>query len=155
MVAINPNIKITTIKDLNEDNLNSWISKADVVLDGTDNFDTRFKVNKACVEEKKPLVSAAVIRFEGQLSVFKGYEKHQPCYQCLYSVEGNSDENCVENGILAPVAGVMGSLQALQAIKVVLNLGEQLVGKLMMIDALDLTFRSVKINKDSACKICQ
>ena len=155
MVAINPNIKVTTIKDLNENNLNSWINKADVVLDGTDNFDTRFKVNKACVEEKTPLVSAAVIRFEGQLSVFKGYEKHQPCYQCLYSVEGNSDENCVENGILAPVAGVMGSLQALQAIKVVLNLGEQLVGKLMMIDALDLTFRSVKINKDSACKICQ
>ena len=155
MVAINPNIKITTIKDLNENNLNSWINKADVVLDGTDNFDTRFKVNKACVEEKKPLVSAAVIRFEGQLSVFKGYEKHQPCYQCLYSVEGNSDENCVENGILAPVAGLIGSLQALQAIKVVLNLGEQLVGKLMMIDALDLTFRSIKINKDSACRICQ
>ena len=155
MVAINPNIKVTTIKDLNENNLNSWISEVDVVLDGTDNFDTRFKVNKACVEAKKPLVSAAVIRFEGQLSVFKGYEKHQPCYQCLYSVEGNSDENCVENGILAPVAGVMGSLQALQAIKVVLNLGEQLVGKLMMIDALDLTFRSVKINKDSDCKICQ
>ena len=118
MVAINPNIKVTTIKDLNENNLNSWISEVDVVLDGTDNFDTRFKVNKACVDEKKPLVSAAVIRFEGQLSVFKGYEKHQPCYQCLYSVEGNSDENCVENGILAPVAGVMGSLQALQAIKV-------------------------------------
>jgi adenylyltransferase/sulfurtransferase len=155
MVAINPNIKVTTIKDLNENNLNSWINKADVVLDGTDNFDTRFKVNKACVEEKTPLVSAAVIRFEGQLSVFKGYEKHQPCYQCLYPVEGNNDENCVENGILAPVAGVMGSLQALQAIKVVLNLGEQLVGKLMMIDALDLTFRSIKINKDSACKICQ
>jgi len=155
MVAINPNIKVTTIKDLNENNLNSWINKADVVLDGTDNFDTRFKVNKACVEKKTPLVSAAVIRFEGQLSVFKGYEKHQPCYQCLYSVEGNSDENCVENGILAPVAGVIGSLQALQAIKVVLNLGEQLVGKLMMIDALDLTFRSIKINKDSACRICQ
>jgi adenylyltransferase/sulfurtransferase len=155
MVAINPNIKVTTIKDLNENNLNSWINKADVVLDGTDNFDTRFKVNKACVEEKTPLVSAAVIRFEGQLSVFKGYEKHQPCYQCLYPVEGNNDENCVENGILAPVAGVIGSLQALQAIKVVLNLGEQLVGKLMMIDALDLTFRSIKINKDSACRICQ
>ena len=155
MVAINPNIKVTTIKDLNENNLNSWINKVDVVLDGTDNFDTRFKVNKACVEEKTPLVSAAVIRFEGQLSVFKGYAKDQPCYQCLYPVEGNNDENCVENGILAPVAGVIGSLQALQAIKVVLNLGEQLVGKLMMIDALDLTFRSIKINKDSACRICQ
>jgi adenylyltransferase/sulfurtransferase len=125
------------------------------VLDGTDNFDTRFKINKACVEQKTPLVSAAVIRFEGQLSVFKGYEVDKPCYQCLYSEEGNSDENCTDNGILAPVAGMLGTMQALQAIKVVLSLGEQLVGKLMMIDSLDLTFSSVKINKDSACKICQ
>ncbi len=154
MLAINPNVKITTIKDLNGENLNAWVAKADVVLDGTDNFDTRFKVNQACVIETTPLVSAAVIRFEGQLSVFKGYEADQPCYQCLYSPEGNSNENCVENGILAPVAGMMGSLQALQAIKVVLNLGDQLTGKLMIIDALDLTFRNVKINKDESCTIC-
>lgn len=154
MLAINPNVKITTIKDLNGENLNAWVAKADVVLDGTDNFDTRFKVNQACVIETTPLVSAAVIRFEGQLSVFKGYEADQQCYQCLYSPEGNSNENCVENGILAPVAGMMGSLQALQAIKVVLNLGDQLTGKLMIIDALDLTFRNVKINKDESCTIC-
>ena len=154
MLAINPNVKITTIKDLNGENLNAWVAKADVVLDGTDNFDTRFKVNQACVIETTPLVSAAVIRFEGQLSAFKGYEADQPCYQCLYSPEGNSNENCVENGILAPVAGMMGSLQALQAIKVVLNLGDQLTGKLMIIDALDLTFRNVKINKDESCTIC-
>jgi adenylyltransferase/sulfurtransferase len=154
MLAINPNVKITTIKDLNGENLNAWVAKADVVLDGTDNFDTRFKVNQACVIETTPLVSAAVIRFEGQLSVFKGYEADQPCYQCLYSPEGNSNENCVENGILAPVAGMMGSLQALQAIKVVLNLGDQLTGKLMIIDALDLTFRNIKINKDESCTIC-
>ncbi len=125
-----------------------------MVLDGTDNFDTRFKVNKACVEEKKPLVSAAVIRFEGQLSVFKGYESDQPCYQCLYPKEGGNNENCVENGILAPVAGVMGSIQALQAVKVALNLGHQLTGKLMMFDALDLTFRSISINKDESCAVC-
>jgi len=155
MLSINPDIKITTVKDLDENNLNTWVEKSDIVLDGTDNFDTRFKINKACVEQKTPLVSAAVIRFEGQLSVFKGYEVDNPCYQCLYSEEGNSDENCTDNGILAPVAGMLGTMQALQAIKVVLSLGEQLVGKLMMIDALDLTFRSVKINKDSACKICQ
>ena len=154
MLAINPDITITTIKDLNADNLNSWASKADMVLDGTDNFETRFKINQACVEEQKPLVSAAVIRFEGQLSVFKGYEADQPCYQCLYSTEGNSDENCTDNGILAPVAGMLGTMQALQAIKVVLNLGEQLVGKLMIIDALDLTFRTVKVNKDDFCPIC-
>jgi adenylyltransferase/sulfurtransferase len=155
MLSINPDVKITTVKDLDENNLNAWVEKSDIVLDGTDNFDTRFKINKACVEQKTPLVSAAVIRFEGQLSVFKGYEVDNPCYQCLYSEEGNSDENCTDNGILAPVAGMLGTMQALQAIKVVLSLGEQLVGKLMMIDALDLTFRSVKINKDSACKICQ
>jgi adenylyltransferase/sulfurtransferase len=88
-------------------------------------------------------VSAAVIRFEGQLSVFKGYEKNQPCYQCLYPTIGNSDENCSDNGILAPVAGLLGTMQALQAIKVILNLGEQLTGKLMIVDALDLNFRTI------------
>ena len=154
MLSINPDVKITTVKDLSENNLNAWVAKADVVLDGTDNFDTRFKINQACVTETTPLVSAAVIRFEGQLSVFKGYDSDQPCYQCLYSTEGNSDENCTDNGILAPVAGMLGTMQALQAIKVILNLGEQLVGKLMIIDALDLSFRNVTINKDKSCTIC-
>jgi len=154
MLSINPGVKITTVKDLSENNLNAWVEKSDIVLDGTDNFDTRFKINKACIEQRTPLVSAAVIRFEGQLSVFKGYEVDKPCYQCLYSEEGNSDENCTDNGILAPVAGMLGTMQALQAIKVVLNLGEQLVGKLMIIDALDLTFRAVKINKDVSCPVC-
>ncbi|MDC9727192.1 MAG: molybdopterin-synthase adenylyltransferase MoeB [Candidatus Thioglobus sp.] len=154
MLAINPTIEITTLKDLNADNLDSWVKKADIVLDGTDNFETRFKINKACVHAKVALVSAAVIRFEGQLSVFKGYQADQPCYQCLYSKEGNSDENCVENGILAPVAGLMGSLQALQAVKTIMNLGEQLTGQLLMVDALDLSFRSVKISKDAACPVC-
>jgi len=154
MLSINPDVKITTVKDLSENNLNAWVEKSDLVLDGTDNFDTRFKINKACVEQRTPLVSAAVIRFEGQLSVFKGHEADKPCYQCLYSEEGNSDENCTDNGILAPVAGMLGTMQALQAIKVVLNLGEQLVGKLMIIDALDLTFRAVKINKDVSCPVC-
>ena len=154
MLAINPDIKVTTVEVLNDDNLADLIALADVVLDGTDNFDTRFKVNQVCVEQKTPLVSAAVIRFEGQLSVFKGYEANQPCYQCLYSKEGNSDENCTDNGILAPVAGMLGTMQALQAIKIILNLGDQLAGKLMIVDALDLTFRSVKINKDKSCTIC-
>ena len=154
MLAINPGIKVTTIKDLNDEKLNSWVSKVDVVLDGTDTFDTRFKVNQACVEEKTPLVSAAVIRFEGQLSVFKGYEANQPCYQCLYSKEGNNDENCTDNGILAPVSGVMGTMQALQAIKTILDLGEQFDGKLLLFDALDLSFRSIKIPKDKTCLIC-
>ncbi len=155
MQAINPTIKITSVSDLDEKNLPKWLELCDIVLDGTDNFDTRFKINQACVASKKPLVSAAVIRFEGQLSVFKGYDASQPCYQCLYSTDGNSNENCTDNGILAPVAGMLGTMQALQALKVALNLGEQLVGKLMIIDALDLTFRAVTISKDPDCPICQ
>jgi molybdopterin/thiamine biosynthesis adenylyltransferase len=154
MLAINPNIKVTTLKDLSEENLNTWVSKADIVLDGTDNFETRFKINAACIQEKVALVSAAVICFEGQLSVFKGYEPDQPCYQCLYPKEGENNENCSENGILAPVAGVMGTMQALQAIKVVLNLSDQLIGKLMIMDALNLDFRTVKISKDARCSVC-
>jgi adenylyltransferase/sulfurtransferase len=155
MRAINPNIKITSVKNLSQNNLDDWVSKADIVLDGTDNFQTRFQINQACVRQKIPLVSAAVIRFEGQISVFKGFEADKPCYQCLYSTQGNDDENCTQNGVLAPVAGIMGTLQALQAIKTLLNFGEQLVGKLMLIDALDLSFRSVNIHKDKQCPICQ
>ncbi len=154
MLAINPNIKVTTLKNLSEENLNTWVSKADIVLDGTDNFETRFKINAACVQEKVVLVSAAVIRFEGQLSVFKGYASDQPCYQCLYHKEGENNENCSENGILAPVAGIMGTMQALQAIKVVLNLSDQLIGKLMIMDALNLDFRTIKISKDARCSVC-
>tara|TARA_B110000914_G_scaffold191048_1_gene177313 strand:- start:4 stop:747 length:744 start_codon:yes stop_codon:yes gene_type:complete len=154
LLAINPNIQVDVVKQLSDDNLGGLVSQADVILDGTDNFKSRFAINKACVDNKKPLVSAAVIRFEGQLSVFKGYENDQPCYQCLYSEEGGGRENCVENGVLAPVAGLLGSLQALQAIKVILSLGEQLSGELMLIDALDLSFRKVKISKDSKCPIC-
>ena len=154
LLSINPNIKVTTIKELNEENLSELVNKADVVLDGTDNFKARFSINKACVNNKVPLVSAAVIRFEGQLSVFKGYDPVKPCYQCLYPATGEQNENCVDNGILAPVAGFVGSLQALQAIKVILNLGEQLDGNLMMIDALDLSFRTIKIQKDPHCEIC-
>ena len=154
LLAINPNIKVTIVKDLDDKNLNELVVKADVVLDGTDNFDSRFSINRVCVENKTPLVSAAVIRFEGQLSVFKGYEPDQPCYQCLYHHNGDQNENCVDNGILAPVAGLVGSLQALQAIKVILNLGEKLVGELMLIDALGLNFRKVTIQKDPNCEIC-
>lgn len=153
--AINPDVEVSVINEkLTNKNIDQWIGKADVVLDGTDNFDTRFIVNKACVRQKKPLVSAAVIRFEGQLSVFKGFDDNQPCYQCLYSSQGGDDNNCTDNGILAPVAGLMGSLQALQAIKVILNMPGQLDGQLMVIDALDLSFRKITVNKDKQCLVC-
>ncbi len=155
LLELNPNIKVTIANEIvHTDNLSSLIKDVDIVLDGTDNFESRFEINKACVEFQKPLVSAAVIRLEGQISVFKGYEKNQPCYQCLYSEEGGENESCVENGVLAPVAGLVGTIQALQAIKVLLDLGEQLCGVLLLVDALDLSFRKVKIVKDSECPIC-
>jgi len=155
LLELNPNTKVTVANEImHSDNLASLIKDVDIVLDGTDNFESRFEINKACVECHKPLISAAVIRFEGQISVFKGYEVDQPCYQCLYSEEGNGRESCVENGVLAPVAGLVGTIQALQAIKVLLGIGEQLCGELLLIDGLDLSFRKVKIVKDSECPIC-
>ena len=129
LTELNPEIKVTIANELiHTDNLNELIKGVDIVLDGTDNFESRFEINKVCVENKKPLISAAVVRFEGQVSVFKGYEKELPCYQCLYSEEGEENDSCIENGVLAPVAGLIGTLQALQAIKVILNLGDQLSG---------------------------
>ena len=155
LLELNPNITVTVANEImHSDNLAFLIKDVDIVLDGTDNFESRFEINKACVECHKPLISAAVIRFEGQISVFKGYEVGQPCYQCLYSEQGDGRESCVENGVLAPVAGLVGTIQALQAIKVLLDLGEQLCGELLLIDGLDLSFRKVKIAKDSECSIC-
>ena len=155
LLELNPNITVTVANEImHSDNLAFLIKDVDIVLDGTDNFESRFEINKACVECHKPLISAAVIRFEGQISVFKGYEVDKPCYQCLYSEHGDSNESCIENGVLAPIAGLVGTIQALQAIKVLLGLGEQLCGELLLIDGLDLSFRKVKIAKDSECPIC-
>ena len=155
LTELNPEIKVTIANELiHTDNLSDLIQGVDIVLDGTDNFESRFEINKVCVENKKPLISAAVVRFEGQVSVFKGHEKDQPCYQCLYSEEGEENESCIENGVLAPVAGLIGTIQALQAIKVILNLGDQLSGSLLLVDALDLNLRKVTIGKDSKCPVC-
>jgi adenylyltransferase/sulfurtransferase len=155
LTELNPEIKVTIANELiHTDNLNELIKGVDIVLDGTDNFESRFEINKVCVENRKPLISAAVVRFEGQVSVFEGHQKNLPCYQCLYSVEGEENESCIENGVLAPVAGLIGTIQALQAIKVILNLGDQLSGSLLLVDALDLSFRKVKIGKDPKCPIC-
>jgi adenylyltransferase/sulfurtransferase len=155
LTELNPNIKITIANEIiHTGNLPELIKGVDIVLDGTDNFDSRFEINQICVEHQKPLVSAAVVRFEGQVSVFKGYEKDLPCYQCLYSVDGEENESCIDNGVLAPVAGLVGTIQALQAIKVILNLGDQLCGSLLLVDALDLSFRKVKIGKDLKCPVC-
>ena len=154
--SINPLIEINTINvRLDEKSLCEAISDVDVVLDGSDNFATRFMVNRACLAKRKPLVSAAAIRMEGQLGVFRCDDPHAPCYQCLYQDTGEENTNCSENGVLAPVVGVLGSLQALEAIKVLLDLGETLSGKLQVFDAMTMEWRTINLRKDPNCLACK
>lgn len=152
---INPLVQVTAIKErLAGQKLTASIRNAGVVLDASDNFATRFAVNQACVQEKVPLVSGAVIRFEGQIAVFDARKPDSPCYACLYRDVGEEEERCVDNGILAPVAGVIGSLQAVEAIKILLDIGEVLCGRLLVFDGLHQEWRSMRLNKDPTCPVC-
>jgi adenylyltransferase/sulfurtransferase len=153
--AINPEITLEAIPHkLEDDSLDKAVSQADVVIDGCDNFPTRFAVNRACVKHKKPLVSGAVIRFEGQVSVFDARNDNSPCYRCLYPEEGEHRETCSETGVLAPAAGIIGSIQATEAIKVLLGIGEPLLGRVLMMDALTMELRELKLKKDPKCPVC-
>lgn len=155
LLAINNEIDIVTINHrLDEASLARQIQLADVVLDASDNFDTRFAINRACVEQKKPLVSGAAIQFEGQISVFDSTKEHCPCYSCLYPDKGEDNLTCSENGILAPVVGIIGSMQALEAIKLICQIGEPLYGRLLLFDALLLQWRSMNLKKDPECQVC-
>lgn len=152
---INSEPKINTIqKKLDDQSLLDALEQVDVVIDATDNFESRFAINQACVTLKKPLVSGAAIRFEGQISVFDSRQTDSPCYRCLYSESGVDNETCSENGVLAPVVGVIGSLQALEAIKIVCGIGEPLTGRLLLFDALSLQWRSMNFKKDPGCPVC-
>jgi adenylyltransferase/sulfurtransferase len=152
--ALNPECKVETIsKRLDEGELKQQIAKVDLVLDGTDNFATRFAINKACYETATPLVSGAAIRMEGQISVFTG-EPGGPCYHCLYPDEGEMDESCSANGVLAPLVGVIGSLQAVEAIKQLTGAGTTLGGRLLLLDALEMEWRTLRLSADPACPVC-
>lgn len=153
---LNPEITITRFKNkLDDDALKDLVPQVDIVIDGCDNFATRFAVNRACVEHHVPLVSGAAIRFEGQVSVFPNDGSDAPCYQCLYKEDGEEEQRCSENGILAPVAGMIGSIQAIETIKVLLGIGQSLTGKLMVIDGLRMDIRILKLSKDPHCPICK
>jgi molybdopterin/thiamine biosynthesis adenylyltransferase len=155
LLEINPDINITTIAErLDEKSLQQQVKLADVVLDASDNFETRFLINKVCVTQKKPLVSGAAIQFEGQVSVFDSRKNDSPCYSCLYPATGEDNATCSENGILAPVVGIIGSVQALEAIKIICGIGEPLIGKLLLLDALSLQWRSMNFKKDPNCPVC-
>ena len=153
--AINPDIEITTInQNLDDDALTGQIKLADAVVDCTDNFTTRFTLNRICVEQKTPLISGAVIRMEGQVTVFRADHADSPCYRCLYQEMDEIGEACAQVGILAPVAGIIGTIEATETIKVLLNLGETLEGRLLVLDAAAMEWRTLKLRKDPACPIC-
>lgn len=153
--SLNPDIGIVTHEGvLNGAALRREIEQADVVVDGTDNFDARFAINAACIELRKPLVSGAVVRMEGQVSVYRMDHADSPCYACLYNDIDEPPRNCQENGVLGSVAGIVGCIQATEAIKVLLDIGETLEGRLLLLDARTMTCHEVRLKKDPGCKHC-
>ena len=138
---------------LDAEKLDRMVACADVVLDCTDNFPTRFAINAACVRGRKPLVSGAAIRFEGQLAVLDLRRADSPCYACVFPEGGEAQETCEEAGVLGPVVGTVGSLQALAAMKLLLGRGAD-AGRLHLWNALDMNWRSVALARDPACAVC-
>ena len=134
--------------------LEALVASVDIVLDCSDNFATRFALNRACVSAKVPLVSGAAIRFDGQISVFDPRKEDSPCYNCLYR-EGDEEQlTCSEAGIFAPLVGIVGATQAAEALKVLGQVGEPLTGRLLLLDGLTMQWRSLKLRQDSACPVC-
>jgi adenylyltransferase/sulfurtransferase len=156
LAALNPEVEVRVLpKRLAEKDLRELIGDCDIVLDCSDNFATRHAVNRACVRHAKPLVSGAAIRFDGQLMVFDLRDRGSPCYACVFPEEGESEEmRCAVMGVLAPLTGVIGAMQAMEAIKLIAQAGESLSGKLLVFDALKPEWRSIKTRKDPECRVC-
>ncbi|QPH48419.1 molybdopterin-synthase adenylyltransferase MoeB [Pseudomonas fulva] len=153
--AINPEIDLVAHRQaLDEDSLAAAVSAVDLVLDCSDNFGTREAVNAACVAAAKPLVSGAAIRLEGQLSVFDPRRDYSPCYHCLYGHGSEAELTCSEAGVIGPLVGLVGSLQALEAMKLLAGFGEPLVGRLLLIDALGTRIRELRVKRDPGCAVC-
>ena len=152
--ALNPWTKVIAIENkLEGRELEQKVSQVDLVLDCSDNFKTRFAINAACVKHSKPLVSGAAIRFEGQLAVFN-LTAQSACYQCLYQPDIQLDENCFDQGVLSPIVGTIGSLQATEALKIITGAGTVCDSQLTVYDGLNCEFRKMAVAKDKACPIC-
>lgn len=155
LADLNPEVAITEVDErMDLEKLRPLVAQSDVVLDCSDNFETRYALNRACWEGRKPLVSAAAVRMEGQLSAFAPGERDSPCYQCLYPDGAHADERCATNGVLSPVTGVIGSLQAIEAVKLLLGFGDTLVGRLLLFDAMQARWREVRLPKNPGCALC-
>jgi molybdopterin/thiamine biosynthesis adenylyltransferase len=154
--AINPDIEIIPLQQrLSGAALDTLVASADIVLDCTDNFATRHAINRACVHHRKPLVSGAAIRFDGQISVYDLHRDDSPCYHCLFP-EGDDIEEvrCAVMGVFAPLTGIIGTMQAAEALKLLAGIGESLTGRLLLLDTLDMEWRSVRFKKDAGCAVC-
>lgn len=154
--AINPEIDIVPLQQrLSGEALDNLVASADIVLDCTDNFATRHAINRACVHHRKPLVSGAAIRFDGQISVYDMRRNDAPCYHCLFP-EGDEVEEvrCAVMGVFAPLTGIIGTMQAAEALKLAAGIGESLSGRLLLLDALSMEWRSIRFRKDAACAVC-
>jgi molybdopterin-synthase adenylyltransferase len=153
--ALNPDIQIMGIDHkLDAAELEHQVQLADVVVDATDNFATRHLLNRVCVHEATPLVSGAVVRFEGQVTVFRPDLADSACYRCLYPDNEEPDEPCAQFGVLAPAVGVIGCVQAVETVKLLMGIGETLSGRLLLMDALTMEWRTVKLRKDPSCPVC-
>jgi len=127
----------------------------DVIIDCSDNFETRYALNKIAFFLKKPLVSGAAIKFDGQISVFDFRKTSSPCYECLFPDTNTAEElRCADHGVFSPIVGIIGSTQAAEAIKIILDVGNSLMGRLLLLDAKDMTWKTIKIAKDKRCRVC-
>jgi molybdopterin/thiamine biosynthesis adenylyltransferase len=153
---INPEVIVNTVQQKStEDDFAALVAPADVVIDCSDNFATRYTLNKLCVKLKKPLVSGAALGFEGQITVYDMRSNTSPCYHCLFPDNGeDTDLRCATNGVFAPLVGMIGTTQAAEAVKLLMGIGESLQGRLMLLDALAMEWRTIKLSKDSACIVC-
>ncbi|SUQ59072.1 Molybdopterin-synthase adenylyltransferase [Raoultella terrigena] len=154
LARINPHVRLTPLNALlDQPALAAQIAAHDLVLDCTDNVAIRNQLNAGCFQHKTPLVSGAAIRMEGQISVFM-YQDNEPCYRCLSRLFGENALTCVEAGVMAPLVGVIGSLQAMEAIKVLAQYGTPAAGRLVMYDAMTCQFREMKLMRDPQCEVC-
>jgi molybdopterin-synthase adenylyltransferase len=155
LAAINADVHVVPVTQrADEDALAGLVSTATVVLDCSDNFATRHALNRACVVHRKPLVSGAAIRFDGQVAVFDLRHDASPCYACLFPPGEGEDELCAVMGVFAPLTGIIGTTQAAEALKLAAGIGESLEGRLLLLDALSMRWHSVRVKRDPACAVC-
>jgi len=156
LAALNPQVRLTAVTErVGAPELDALVAAADVVLDCTDNFITRHAINRACVAWRRPLVSGAAVRFDGQLAVFDLRRPDASCYACLFPEGDAQDELCAVMGVFAPVTGIIGALQAAEALKLVAQIGTPASGRLLMLDALGMDFRAVRFEPDPRCAVCR